>query len=142
MIYDWHQQAPFVHAFSHDSPWICLQTTRFPVVGLKDTYVIEWDHRAPTRIPVFHDARGLAMEWHDFVVTTSVTHVGLYPTIHHYKSILWHTGAALECDDFRAPMPLGCNVYLIWIVPSRLVSFGWRKPLPIGFVDLLGDLFA
>ena len=68
LIQDWHQQA-FVHASSHDSPWICLQVTRFPVIGIKSSCVIEWDRRVPIRIPVFHDARGLAVEWHDYVVT-------------------------------------------------------------------------
>ena len=33
MINNWHHQEPFVHAFTCDSPWICLQVSRFPFLG-------------------------------------------------------------------------------------------------------------
>ena len=120
-------------------------------MGVKSTCVIEWDRPVPLRVPVFHDSQGLAVEWHDYVVAAGVTHDGATPIAGYYKSILWHSGTALECDDFRTPMPLGVDptihstICLIWIVPSRLVSPAWKKPLPMpahSFVDLLGGRFA
>ena len=113
--------------------------------------MIEWDRRVPLRVPVFHDSQGLAVEWYDYFVAAGMIHDGATPNVGHYKSILWHSGTALECDDFRAPMPLGVDpvihstIYLIWLVPSRLVNSAWKKPLPMpahNFVDLLGVRFA
>ena len=124
LILDWHQQV-FVHAFSHDSPWICLQITRFPTVGIKSTCdVIEWYRRVPLRVPIFHDARGLAVEWRDFVVTAGVTHVGSTPTAHHHKCIMWHSGTALEVTIF-VPQ---CLQALIQRSIALYISFGLCLP--------------
>ena len=119
LILTWHQQESFVHAFTCDSPWICLQISRCPTIGTKSHCSVEWDRRVPLQVPVFRANQGLQVEWHDFVVTAGITHKGEAPTQGHYQS-----GTALECDDHRSTMPLGCDpmlarsIYLLWIVPN------------------------
>ena len=43
MITNWHHQEPFAHAFTCDSPWICLQVSRFPSLGQKSRCSVLWD---------------------------------------------------------------------------------------------------
>ena len=73
--------------FSHDSPWICLQITRFPVVGLKSSDTIKWNRRVLLRIPIFHDLRGLVVEWREFVIIVKIIHIGMFPTEDQYNSL-------------------------------------------------------
>ena len=151
MINNWHQQEPFVHAFTCDSPWICLQVSRFPFLGQKNRCLVLWDRRLPVQIPIFSDRRGIHVEWHDFVVTAGVIHLGDTPIEGHYRSILWHSGTVKSCDDFRSALPLGVGpeiasiIYLIWIIPKTCTSQQWKRPLPMkpkSFDELLNDRFA
>ena len=151
MINNWHHQEPFVHAFTCDSPWICIQVSRFPFLGQKSRCSVLWDRCLPVQIPIFRDRRGIHVEWHDFVVTAGVIHLGATPAEGHYRSILWHSGTVKSCDDFRSALPLGVDpeiastIYLIWIIPKSCTSQQWKTPLPMkpkNFDELLNDRFA
>ena len=127
-ITNWHHQEPFVHAFTCDSPWICLQVSRFPFLGQKSRCSVLWDGRLPVQLPIFSDRRGIHVVWHDFVVTAGIIHLGDTPTEGHYRSILWHSGTVKSCDDFRSALPLGVDpeiastIYLIWVIPLKCTS--------------------
>ena len=151
MINNWHHQEPFGHAFTCDSPWICIQVSRFPFLGQKSRCSVLWDRRLSVQIPIFSDRRGIHVEWHDFVVTAGVIHLGATPAEGHYRSILWHSGTVKSCDDFRSALPLGVDpeiastIYLIWIIPKSCTSQQWKRPLPMkpkSFDELLNDRFA
>ena len=151
MITNWHHQEPFVHAFTCDSPWICLQVSRFPFLGQKSRCSVLWDRRLPVQLPIFSDRRGIHVVWHDFVVTAGIIHLGDTPTEGHYRIILWHSGTVKSCDDFRSALPLGVDpeiastIYLIWIIPLKCTSQQWKRPLPMqskSFDELLNDRFA
>ena len=122
-----------------------------PAVGLKSSCSVIWNRYTPLQVPIFYDFRGLQVEWHRFVVTAGIVLQGTAPAEGHYQGILWPSGTALECEDFRAAMLLGADpevaktIHLIWIVPSRLTNRLWSRPLPKpqrSFDDLLGDRFA
>ena len=151
MITNWHHQEPFVHAFTCDSPWICLQVSRFPFLGQKSRCSVLWDRRLPVQLPIFSDRRGIHVAWHDFVVTAGIIHLGDTPTEGHYRSILWHNGTVKSCDDFRSALPLGVDpeiastIYLIWVIPLKCTSQQWKRPLPMkpkSFDELLSDRFT
>lgn len=79
-------------------------------------------------MPIFGDSRGLNVDWYSFVMTTGVVHKDSAPIEGHYQCILWHSGTALECADFRDALPLGSDPIWpkisisFWIVPSRLTN--------------------
>ena len=148
IVSNWHHQEPFVHAFSCDSPWICIQVSRFPSLGQKSSYLVVWDRCTPLQLPVFSDHRGIHVEWHDFVVTAGVIHLGDAPTEGHYRGIIWHP---LACDDFRSALPLGVDpeiaisIYLIWVLPKTFARRQWSRPLPMkpkNFDKFLNDRFT
>ena len=100
------------------------------------------------QIPIFNDRRGIHVEWHDFIVTTGVIHLGDTPTEGHSRSILWHSGTVKSWDDFRSALPLGVDpeiastIYLIWIIPKTCTNQQWKRPLPMkpkSFDELLND---
>ena len=137
--------------FSQNSPWICLQKSRFPEFGLKSTCSVVWDRCTPLQILVFSERRGIHGEWHNFVVTIGIIHLDNAPTEGHYRCILWHSGTVLSCDDFRVTMPLGydpevaASIYLIWIVLKCCTNSNWSRPLPTrpkNFDELLSDRLA
>ena len=151
LVSNWHHQEPFVHSFSCDSPWICIQVFRLPSIGQKSRCLVDWDRCTPLQLPIFSDHRGVHVEWHDFVVTTGVIHLGNAPTEGHYRGILWHSGTVMSCDDFRSALPLGidpeiaASIYLIWVIPKKFTSRQWSRPLamkPKSFDALLSDRFV
>ena len=105
LVLNWHHQEPFVHVFSCNSPWICLQVSRFPSIGLKSTCSVDWDRCIPLQIPDFNDCRGIHVEWHDFVMTTGIIHLGNAPTEGHYVASF-------------GTMASSCHV-IIFVLPSR-----------------------
>ena len=148
LIHNWHHQKPFVHALECDSPF---QISCFTHPGIKNHCSVEWDDTIPLKVPVFCDRQGLQVEWYEVIVTAGVTHKGEGPSHGHNQCILWHSGTVLECDDRSSKLPLGFDsnlaktIYLLWMVPSRLTSQLWRRPLrrPAKSLDeLLGDRFA
>ena len=128
IVSNWHHQKSFVHVFTWDSPWICIQVSRFPSLGQKSRCSVVWDRCTPLQLPVFSDRRGVHVEWHDFVVTTGVIHLGDAPTEGHYRGILWHSGTAKSCDDFRSALPLRVDpeittsIYLLWVIPKKFMN--------------------
>ena len=100
LVSNWHHQEPFVHSFSCDSPWICIQVFRLPSIGQKSRCLVDWDRCTPLQLPIFSDHRGVHVEWHDFVVTTGVIHLGNAPTEGHYRGILWHRSKQARAPRF------------------------------------------
>ena len=135
LIDEWHQCAPYVCAFMQFNCLICVQIDRFPSLDCKFCEPIYWS-RAEVMLPIFDDAHGFSVTWHDFHVLASVLHIGPVPQSGHYVSILYSPLSLLTTDDGIKPRQTFMNEdiaresYMLWLAPTnRLQNRRWRQPI-------------